>query len=233
MVGTSISANLAKVQGIISQALIASGRQSDIKIIAVTKKQSVSRLQKCIDSGLQDFGENYFNEAIEKIDKILSPGLRWHFIGKVQSNKVKNMLGHFYMWHGVDSFKVLQEIEKRNLKGPRQKILLQVNVSGEDSKSGMSPENLQHLLPEIKGWKAFEICGLMTMPPFSDSDEESRRYFRELRELLEKCRDLVDPQMHSMTELSMGTSQDFRVAVEEGATYLRLGEVLVGPREIK
>ncbi|MCB0355887.1 MAG: YggS family pyridoxal phosphate-dependent enzyme, partial [Bdellovibrionales bacterium] len=177
-----------------------------------------------------DLGENYLQEAFDKIPHFADKPINWHFIGTVQSKKVKQMLGLFELWHGVDRESVLTELSKRN-SGPSQKILIQVNVAEEAAKSGLPARELLTFLESAQKLSGFSIHGLMTMPPLFVSEKMSRTYFAKLRNLLESSKKYVDTSLHPMKELSMGTSQDYTWAIQEGATIVRLGEVLVGPRE--
>ncbi len=203
---------------------------SDIQLVAVTKKQNISKIQECLDCGLFNFGENYLQEALVKLDEYPSGKINWHFIGTVQSKKVKDLLGRFYLWHGVDRLSVLTEIAKRN-KGPAQNVLLQINIANEKSKSGILLDDISDFIEEAKNLSGFSIKGLMAMPPVFKDEKKSRFYFSEMKKLLLTCQKLIDSKTHPMNELSMGTSQDYTWAIQEGATIVRLGEVLVGPRE--
>lgn len=225
-----IKENLDKIKKEIQESLMISGRTQDVKIIAVTKKQKLEKIKECLNIQLLDLGENYLQEVLDKMEKFPDPRLRWHFIGTVQSKKVKNMLGKFNLWHGVDRLSVLEELNKRNLQNP-ENILLQVNVGDEKSKSGIHEKDLPDFLIKASQLKGFSIKGLMTMPPLFQSESLSRSYFSKLRTLLELSKNLIDTRVHTMNELSMGTSQDYTLAVQEGATILRLGEILIGPRE--
>lgn len=225
-----IKENLSKVKNNIQECLKISNRKQEITIVAVTKKQKLDKVVECLENQLFDLGENYLQEAIDKMEKINDPRLRWHFIGTVQSKKVKNILGKFHLWHGVDRMSVLEELNKRNPKN-QENILLQVNIGNEKSKSGICENDLPEFLDKASQLKGFSIRGLMAMPPIFQSESLSRNYFSQMRSLLELSKNLIDTRVHSMNELSMGTSQDYTLAIQEGATIIRLGEILIGPRE--
>ncbi len=232
MVGKSLQNNFDFIGENIKTALSRSGRgEQRVQLVAVTKKQSVETIQDCLKIGLLDFGENYLQEALSKQLSFKQPFLRWHYIGSVQSKKVKMMLGKFYLWHGVDRMSVLEELNKRT-PSFAQKVLLQVNIANEETKSGILSQDLLDFIKVASSLKGFTIQGLMTMPPLAKSEKQARRYFADMRELLEKCKKVVNAEVHPMNELSMGTSQDYTLAVEEGATIVRLGEALLGPREL-
>ena len=231
MVGKLIKENLERVHLQITESLRGSHRSlQDIKIVAVTKKQSLPRIQECLDNQLYDLGENYLQEAQAKKEQLNDSPINWHFIGSVQSKKVKSMLNQFCLWHAVDRLSVFEELDKRN-QGEAQELLIQVNVAEEASKSGVKEEDLPLLLDQAQGLKGFTIKGLMTMPPIYESELTSRKYFAKLRKILGSCKKRIDTRVHPMNDLSMGTSQDYTWAIQEGATLIRLGEILVGPRE--
>jgi pyridoxal phosphate enzyme (YggS family) len=200
---------------------------NSITLLAVTKSQPPELVQAAADLGLVSFGENKVQEAKAKIP--LCPGrLRWHFIGHLQSNKCRDAVELFEMIQSVDSLPLAQEISKRATQAARTlPVLLEVNVAGEASKFGYPPERLLADLKEIGALPRIEIHGLMAVPPWSAEPEKSRPHFRRLRELKLECeRTLGIPLPH----LSMGMSGDFEVAIEEGATMVRLGTALFGPR---
>jgi len=200
---------------------------NSVTLLAVTKSQPPEMVQAAADLGLTLFGENKVQEAKAKIP--LCPSrLRWHFIGHLQSNKCRDTIGLFEMIQSVDSLPLAQEISKRAEQAARTlPVLLEVNVAGEASKFGYPPERLLAELKAIGALPRIEIHGLMAVPPWSAEPEKSRPHFRRLRELKLECeRVLGIPLPH----LSMGMSGDFEVAIEEGATMVRLGTALFGPR---
>jgi len=200
---------------------------NSVTLLAVTKGQPPEMVQAAADLGLMLFGENKVQEAKAKIP--LCPGrLRWHFIGHLQSNKSRDAVESFEMIQSVDSLPLAQEISKRAGQAARTlPVLLEVNVAGEASKFGYPPERLLAELKEIGALPRIEIHGLMAVPPWSAEPEASRPHFRRLRELKLGCERILGiPLPH----LSMGMSGDFEVAIEEGATMVRIGTALFGPR---
>jgi PLP dependent protein len=196
-------------------------------LLAVTKSQPPEMVRAAADCGQILFGENKVQEAKAKIP--LCPGrLRWHFIGHLQSNKCRDAVGLFEMIQSVDSLSLAQEISRRAEQGGRTlPVLLEVNVAGEASKFGCRPERLLAELKEINALPRIEIQGLMAVPPWSDEPEKSRPHFRRLRGLKQDCEQILGvPLPH----LSMGMSGDFEVAIAEGATLVRIGTALFGPR---
>jgi pyridoxal phosphate enzyme (YggS family) len=224
----SLPDNLAAIQQRIAAASARSGRDPDaVTLLAVTKSQPPEVVRQAADCGQILFGENKIQEAKAKIP--LCPGrLRWHFIGHLQSNKCRDAVELFKMIQSVDSLSLAQEISKRAEQASKtMPVLLEVNVAGEASKFGYPPEKLLAELKQINALPRIEIQGLMAVPPWSSEPEKSRPHFRRLRELKQECEQVLDsPLLH----LSMGMSGDFEVAIEEGATLVRLGTALFGPR---
>jgi hypothetical protein len=220
--------NLQQVEIRIAAACRRSGRdRGDIRIVAVTKYVSVDKTREVLDSGLEHIGENRWQDAKEKWEQLGSRGT-WHFIGHLQTNKVKYVLGKFQYVHSLDRLSLAEELEKQ-LANANQTLncFLQVNVSGEESKFGLAPEQLLPFAKRIEPMKHLRIVGLMTMAPFADEPERTRPVFRGLRQL----RDELNKQGifdYEIPHLSMGMSNDFEIAIEEGATWIRLGSVLVG-----
>ncbi len=207
----------------------------EAKILAVSKLQPADKIRQLHAQGQKLFGENYVQEALDKIELLADiPDLEWHFIGHLQKNKAKQVVGHFSLIHSVDSLELAQVLDRQCvIKSLSQKILLQVNLAGEISKGGFSRQRVRELWPRLTELQNLRICGLMTMPPLTETEVEVRPYFRELRELLQELRPITDRKRHPLTELSMGTSHDYAVAVSEGATILRLGTILFGERPAK
>lgn len=224
-----IAENLVEVRERISRAIQKSGREPDsARLITVSKQISVDRIEEARAAGAVVFGENKIQEAIPKIEQMGAEGIFWHFIGHLQKNKIKFLDERFDLIHSVDSFEVAEKIAKHYHSENRvQRILLQVNVSGEAAKFGMEPKELEKQMAEFFQLQGIQVEGLMTIPPFDSDPENSRRHFsrlRELREQYEKQNGLP------LNELSMGMSNDFEVAVEEGATLVRVGTAIFGPR---
>lgn len=222
-----IAENLAEVRKRISRAIQKSGREPDsVRVIAVSKQISVNRIEEARTAGAEAFGENKIQEAIPKIEQIGAEGVSWHFIGHLQKNKVKFLDGHFDLLHSVDSLELAEKISKHS-ENRVQRVLLQVNVSGEVAKFGMEPDELEKQVTDFSRLQGIQVGGLMTIPPFDSDPENSRRHFLRLREL----RDQIEKQNGlSLPELSMGMSHDFEVAIEEGATLVRVGTAIFGPR---
>lgn len=224
----SLAENFKKIQSRIRAACDRCDREpNSITLLAVTKSQPPEAVQAAADLGLTLFGENKVQEARAKIP--LCPGrLRWHFIGHLQSNKCRDAVECFAMIQSVDSLSLAQEISKRAGQAAKtMPILLEVNVAGEASKFGCPPERLPTELKEIHALPRIEIQGLMAVPPWSAEPEKSRPHFQRLRGLKQECERILGiPLPH----LSMGMSGDFEVAIEEGATMVRIGTALFGPR---
>ena len=220
---------LEAVRSRIAAAAARVGRQPDeIEIVAVTKTHGAEVIREAWNAGLSIVGENKVQEAAWKRPASVT-GPSWHLIGHLQGNKVRHALELFDCIHSVDSLKLVDRIESvaREI-GAQPRILLEVNVSGEKSKSGMRPDEVEPVLRHIaSSCRRITVEGLMTMAPFSDNPEDSRPYFRQLREL----RDALQTKLSiGLPRLSMGMSGDFEVAIEEGATWVRLGTVLFGDR---
>ena len=224
----NLADNIEKVQQRVCAACGRAGRDPDsVTLLAVTKTQPPEIVKAAVELGLLLFGENKVQEAKAKIP--LCPGrLRWHFIGHLQSNKCRDAVELFEMIQSVDSLPLAQEIAKRaEQAGKTMPILLEVNVAGEASKFGYAPEKLLAELETINALPKIEIHGLMAVPPWSSEPEKSRPHFRRLRELKERAEAVLGvPLPH----LSMGMSGDFEVAIEEGATMVRIGTALFGQR---
>jgi len=226
-----INRNLEETKRRIQEAALSAGRDSaGVRLVAVTKTVTLDRLKEAVAAGHTLFGENYVQEAKRKI-AALGPGLTWHFIGHLQSNKAKAAVEVFDLIHSVDRLSLARSLEQAAARlGKVQNILLQVNLAGEESKSGSAPEDVQDLLREISKMPHLKVLGLMTMPPWLPA-EEVRPYFRALRELRDRLRDIqvVD---RDLPELSMGMTGDFEVAVQEGATLVRIGTAIFGHRPV-
>jgi pyridoxal phosphate enzyme (YggS family) len=223
-----LTANLDSVQKRMAAACERRGRDPDsVTLLAVTKSQPPEVVQAAAKLGLIIFGENKVQEAKAKIP--LCPGnLRWHMIGHLQSNKCRDAVELFKMIQSVDSLSLAQEINKRAEPAARtMPVLMEVNVAGEASKFGYRPEQLLVELKELNALPRIEIHGLMTMPPWSAEAEKARPHFRRLRELKAQCEQILGAPL---PHLSMGMSGDFEIAIEEGATMVRIGTALFGPR---
>lgn len=227
---TNIKMNYVQVLHNIKNACDKAGRnKEDVTLIAVSKTKPVEMLQEVYDAGCRDFGENKVQEIMDKYDKLPSD-IRWHMIGHLQTNKVKYIVDKVYMIHSVDSMKLAKEISKEALKkNVTVKILLEVNVAKEESKFGMMSEEVKNFYKEVIDLPGLEVCGLMTIAPYVENAEENRQYFVNLKQLVV---DIADEKTDnkSIGELSMGMTGDYEVAVEEGATYVRVGTGIFGER---
>ncbi|NBD22781.1 YggS family pyridoxal phosphate-dependent enzyme [Paenibacillus glycinis] len=225
----------------LAEACARSGRdRSEIELIAVTKYVGIEQTQSALGHGLRHLGENRWQDAADKYNAITGNGWDgspanapagqavWHFIGSLQTNKVKDVLGKFTYIHSLDRLSLAQAIERRAEQlGIVVPCFVQVNVSGEDSKHGLAPDALIPFVKEIAAFRHIRPVGLMTMAPIDAEGEQSRPVFRGLKELRDELNRSA-ASAEPVTELSMGMSGDFEIAVEEGATWLRLGTVLVG-----
>jgi pyridoxal phosphate enzyme (YggS family) len=205
-----------------------SGRDpKEIKLVAVSKTVESTRIKEAIEAGVSILGENYVQEAKKKIEEIGHP-VAWHFIGHLQSNKAKYAVQLFDMIHSLDSIPLAEELNRRAEQVDRIiKVMIEINLSGETTKFGIDEEKILNLVKRILQLNHLSLEGLMTMPPYFDSPEMSRPYYIELRALKEK----IAREGIPMRELSMGMSNDFEIAIEEGATYVRVGTAIFGPRK--
>ncbi len=215
-----IKENIRSVYGEISRACVKTGRDpSDVILMAVTKGVAPEAVREAADEGIRNFGENKVQEASDKIPHFSeNKDIRWHMIGHLQTNKVKAALSLFDEIHSVDSLKLARKInDAAKVSGKIVPIYAEINVSGEQSKYGVSPSMLKSFLSDVKGLSGLKIEGLMTMAPFSEDPEESRPYFKELAGLAAE---------NGLRGLCMGMSGDFIVAIEEGATIIRVGRAI-------
>ena len=223
---SSISDNISEVRERIERAADRAGRKpEDITLIAVTKTVGVDAVKEAINAGVTQFGENRVQMLLEKQEDpaLTAPGVGWHLIGHLQTNKVKYVVGRVQLIHSVDSLHLAEEINRCAKKaGIVMPILLQLNISGEESKSGLSPDGVSNFLYEFSNLDAVKLKGLMTMTPLAATDGEKRRIFRNLYNIYV---DIGEKPIYNvdMSILSMGMSGDFEIAVEEGATMVRIG----------
>jgi len=222
---------IEKIKHRIRKAAGSSGRNPEsISIVAASKTVSTDLLKSAINAGLHIFGENYIQEAIDKIESIADDRISWHFIGHLQSNKAKYAVYYFDLIHSVDSVKLAKEINKQAKKINKiQKILVQVNISMESTKSGVTVEDAVFLIKETSRLENISVKGLMTMPPYFNSPEKVRPYFKGLVQLKDKIISQNIPNVE-MNELSMGMTGDFEAAVCEGSTLVRIGTAIFGER---
>ena len=233
MMTDTIESRLKMVRDRIANAAIACNRDPEsIRLVAATKTVPADRIRVAIMAGIRDVGENYVQEAREKIESLKDEEVSWHFIGRLQTNKAKYAVRMFDLIHSVDSLKLANELNKRAAKIEKvQKILIQVNISGEKTKSGIETERAIDLVRQIAALGNVAICGLMTLPPYFNAPDKVRPYFKSLKILQERIRDAHIPNV-GMDELSMGMSGDFETAIEEGATIVRIGTAIFGERKI-
>lgn len=227
---SDVAENIREVKDRIAAAALRAGRDpSEVKLMGVTKTVDDERIMESIRAGIDIIGENYVQEAKRKIEK-MGRSVPWHLIGHLQTNKAKYAVKLFDMVHSVDRPALAQELDRRvGLINASVNILIEVNVSGEGSKSGVAPEQAIELVRQAAGLPHLRIKGLMTMAPWFDNQEKARPYFRRLRELRDTVAAENIPGVE-MRELSMGMSGDYEVAVEEGATIVRIGTRIFGAR---
>lgn len=226
-----VKENLQEVEKKIEEACRRAGRdRSEVTLIAVSKTKPVSMLQEAYSAGIREFGENKVQEMMDKYD-VLPDDIHWHMIGHLQRNKVKYLMGKAALIHSVDSLRLAEEISAQSVRHQVvTDILIEVNIAGEETKFGTDREEAISLVEEASRLPGIHICGLMTIAPFVENPEDNRTYFRQIRELsvdiAAKKIDNVD-----MRILSMGMTGDYEVAIEEGATMVRVGTGIFGTRD--
>lgn len=247
----NLSERIQKLEAEIATAAKKSGRRAqDITLIAVSKTYEAEHIRAAIKCGLTNFGENYVQEALPKIHDITGelkekdlaaidasssgPAIHWHFVGHLQSNKVKSIVGKFAMIHSIDSFGTAEELSKRVDQDPDvsepQKILIEVNLGEEATKTGILLNELHPLLDKIQDLPYVQICGLMAMPPLDWEPDQLRRAYNHFRDERDRLASQITAP-HSLVELSMGTSHDFSEAIQAGATMVRIGTRIFGERK--
>ncbi|HCX89274.1 MAG: YggS family pyridoxal phosphate-dependent enzyme [Deltaproteobacteria bacterium CG12_big_fil_rev_8_21_14_0_65_43_10] len=228
---SQIADNLLLVKERVEKAALKAGRDpGEIKLVAVSKTVGVEEIREAISAGATILGESYVQEAKEKIEEI-DHQVQWHMIGHLQTNKVKQAINLFDMIHSVDRIGLAEEINKRaKQSGKRVSVLIQVNISQETTKSGIERDRAISLVLEVSNLTNLKVEGLMTMPPYFDDPDDARPYFKSLRELKGEIGGERFENI-SMKELSMGMSNDFEIAIEEGATIIRVGTAIFGERE--
>ena len=217
---------LASVREVIAACQQRAGHLHAVRIVAVTKTHGPDAVRAAWDAGLRDVGENRVQEALPKQDATRDVPVAWHLVGGLQRNKARHAAGRFALIHSVDRLELAVELQRRTAAGTRQPILVQVNCSGEPQKGGVEPDGLPALLDALRPHDRLDVRGLMTMAAFDATEPEQRRTFAMLRHL----RDAAGSRGHLLPELSMGMSDDYPAAVEEGATLIRLGTALFGAR---
>jgi pyridoxal phosphate enzyme (YggS family) len=227
----SIADNLAAVRGRLEQAARAAGRDPDaIRLVAISKTFPADAVRAAIAAGQVDFGENRVQEALQKIRETAELHSRWHLVGHLQTNKARKVAGPFAYVHSVDSVALLERLDQAAAaERTSPKLLIQVDLAGEATKFGAAEAALPALFEAAAGLQSAEVVGLMVLPPYAEDPEQARPWFRQLREIRDQLvRAGVPPER--LRELSMGMSHDFHVAVEEGATIVRVGTAIFGER---
>jgi pyridoxal phosphate enzyme (YggS family) len=227
----SIKDNLEHIRSQMAAACARSGRDpAAVRLVAVSKTHPATLVEEAAAAGQRLFGESYVQEFVAKAEAV-QPPVEWHFIGALQSNKIKYLRGRVALIHSVDRLSLAEEIDRQWAKLQRTAdVLLQVNLGGEETKAGIDETGLEELVHQVARLPHVHIRGLMTLPPYFDEAEAVRPYFRRLREVAGEIRALGLPGV-DMAELSMGMSHDFMVAIDEGATLVRVGTAIFGERE--
>jgi pyridoxal phosphate enzyme (YggS family) len=227
-----VAANHRRIMERINQAAARTGRDvASIKLLAAAKSQDAELIRAAIAAGVSLIGENYVQEA-QAMKARIPEAAEWHMIGHLQRNKSKSAVALFDLIESLDSIALARELDKEGRKaGKRVRSFVEVNLAGEDNKTGIAKEQVLPLLREAAKLTNIIVEGFMTVPPFRENPEDERPYFRELRELLGRVQELQVPNM-DLKELSMGMSHDYPVAIEEGATIVRIGTALFGPRKV-
>lgn len=223
-----IAENLRQVQATIAACCDRVGRNpSEVQIVAVTKYVSLETTRSALEAGIRHIGESRTQDAVPKWEALGAEAATWHFIGHLQTNKVRDMIGRFTYVHSLDRLSLAKELNKR---GAQQDIvtrcMVQVNISGEETKHGLNSQDVPDFLMILRDMPHIEVSGFMTMAPYVEDPEETRWIFRKLRELRDRMKEKY-PEL-PLEHLSMGMSNDYHIAVEEGATFIRLGSTLVG-----
>lgn len=227
---SSIKENIENINAKIEVACQRSGRKrEEVLFLVVSKTIDVPRIKEAVACGMTSLGENKVQEIMDKYEP-MGEGIKWHLIGHLQTNKVKYIIDKVELIHSVESIKLAEEISKRAVaKGVTANILLEVNVAGEESKFGIKPEECEQMVREISVMPNIVIKGLMTVAPAVENEEENRKYFRQMKQLLVDINSKKIDNVN-MTELSMGMTGDYEVAIEEGATIVRIGTGVFGAR---
>ncbi len=223
-----VAGNLQQIRQRIEEAAQRSGRDpADITLVAVSKAQPIEKIPAAYGTGQRVFGENYVQEMLGKQDELEATDIQWHYIGRLQSNKIRQIIGRVHLIHSIDRVKLAREVGKRSRQaGLVTDILIQINVGEETTKGGITPDNAEEEIEQILAVEGARVTGLMAVPPFLDP-ESVRPYFVQLRELRDR---LVARLGHPLPHLSMGMSGDFETAIEEGATLVRVGSSIFGAR---
>lgn len=226
----SIESNIKDVKARIEKAAERAGRKSeDILLIAVSKTKPIEMLMEARNTGLTVFGENKVQEITEKYDHI--PGARWHMIGHLQKNKVKYIIDKVDLIHSLDNIDLAEEIDKRAKKAEKvMSVLIQINIGNEDTKSGIDKTEIESFIEKLQTYENIRVEGLMAIPPVMVNEAETRKYFKEMKEIFEKLKK-TGYNNCIMKYLSMGMSDDFEIAIEEGSNMVRVGTSIFGKRD--
>ena len=228
-----IADRLGDVRRRLAEAALRAGRRpDDVRLLAVSKTFSLEHVRGAALAGQEDFGENRVQEALQKIDATADLRIRWHLIGTLQSNKVRKAASSFSAIHSIDSMRLLEALDAAGLEtGSTPELLVQVDLAGEATKHGAPPAIAAEIVKAASRCRAARLVGLMTIPPFFENPEHARPYFAQLRDLrADLLQEGLDPVL--LRELSMGMSHDFEIAVQEGATIVRLGTAIFGERHV-
>ncbi len=226
-----IRENIERVRIRIAAACARSRRRpEDVRLIAISKTVPAERIREAYEAGLRDFGENRVQEARDKRLALADLTATWHLVGRLQTNKARPAREHFHWFHALDSIRLAERLENAAAPGGgRLPVLLEVNLGGEETKAGVREDEVLPLAEQVSRLSTLELRGLMVLPPYFDDPEQARPYFRRLRELAAAVDSARLPGV-ALRELSMGMSHDFEVAIEEGATMVRVGTAIFGPR---
>ena len=211
---------------IVQSKIDASKIDKNVKLVAVSKKKSWENILEAYENGISDFGENYLQESLEKISKLKDLKINWHFIGNIQSNKCEEIAKNFDWVHTIDRLKVARLIDKYCPEDKSIKCLIQINIDDEDSKSGIRVEEVEFFLKELSSLKKIKICGLMIIPNPNVELSDLQQTFKSIKMLADR----LNENYENLTEISMGMSRDFELAIKEGSTIVRLGETIFGAR---
>ena len=227
----SIASNLADIRARIASAAQSAGRDpSSVRLIAVSKTFPLDAVREAYDAGQREFGENRVQEGLQKIERSADLSIRWHLLGHLQTNKARKAASAFAMIQSVDSVELLQKLDRGATdEGRTPELLIQVDLAGETTKFGSPPDEVPRIFEAATACRAARVVGLMTLPPLPDTPEDARRWFRQLRELRDGWVASGVPSA-MLRELSMGMSGDFEVAIQEGATMVRVGTAIFGAR---
>ena len=215
------------IQNIFStiEKLTANNKKQSVELIAVSKKKSTSEILEALSLGINNFGENYLQESLQKISELKNKNIIWHFIGKIQSNKCKDIAENFEWVHTLDRLKIAKKLNEYTPSGKKLKVLIQVNLDNDENKGGIKKENLEELMKNITKFKNLEFRGLMIMPSVNAKKEELRLIYEEAYSLTNS----MEVKEHNL-ELSMGMTNDFKIAIEEGSSMIRIGTGIFGER---